>query len=70
MSFESRLVLLCNTIYFKQISLQISPGSIGERAGLQLDDMIIKINGEDVSKVGMNRERNLDVALEKEGNIA
>ena len=32
---------------------QISPGSIGERAGLKLDDMIIKINGEDVSKLGM-----------------
>ena len=38
-----------------QTNFQISPGSIGERAGLQLDDMIIKINGEDVSELRMIR---------------
>ena len=53
-----------------QTIFQISPGSIGERAGLQLDDMIIKINGEDVSELRMIREHNLNVGLEKEGNIA
>ena len=53
-----------------QTNFQISPGSIGERAGLQLDDMIIKINGEDVSELRMITERNLYFALEKEGNIA
>ena len=31
---------------------QISPESVGETAGLKLDDMIIKINGEDVSGFG------------------
>ena len=53
-----------------QTNFQISPGSIGERAGLQLDDMIIKINGEDVSELRMIREQNLNVVMEKEGNIA
>ncbi len=43
--------------------MQVSPGSIAERAGLNFDDAIMKINGQEVQKLEVHASQIIRVLL-------